>query len=83
VSHVWNTQPGIDWQEAAQKKWRYAILIAGDGPYAITSACGGEFTVTLWPSWEEAVKALAALKEIGCNDGACIPGLHRLVVLRP
>jgi hypothetical protein len=65
------------WQAAAQHDWgSKASWIKGDGQYAVLHPCGGELTVTLCATPEEAKK----MKAFRCGS-SCTKSRHTITDL--
>ena len=64
------TAPAKSYRRAAERRWgRRAEWILGDGPWAVVARCRVP-TVTLWPTYEEAVRAKGRIDRGGCG-GFC------------
>jgi hypothetical protein len=47
----------------------HAIWVTGKGEYAVLAYCGGELTITRWPTLEQAVTAKRTIDGGGCGGG--------------
>lgn len=56
-------------KQKAKRKWRNAEWITGNGKYALLAYCD-VLTVTLWPTYEEAVMRKAFIDKYACGH-AC------------
>jgi len=68
------------YEQEAWKRWRRAIWIVGDGPWASVSRCPRGTTVQLYGEEAEALRAKRVIDGSGCS-GACV-GRHEVVELR-
>jgi len=68
------------YREKAKKLYKKAIWIHGDGRYATLSACGGNLTVMLHETPQNARDAMRDIDKLGCG-GACV-NKHWLVDLK-
>lgn len=56
-------------KQKAKKKWRKAEWITGNGKYALLAHCD-VLTITLWPTYEEAIRSKAFIDKFACGH-AC------------
>jgi hypothetical protein len=73
----------VNYRRLAQKKWRDAYWIVGDGPYALVASCRpGVKTISLWPCREAAE---ARNTDLFCGGKCSGPGKanHEIVEVMP
>ncbi len=69
------------WYGAATCRWPKAAWVQGDARWASVSFCPRGITAQLYPTRQEAEKAVAFINRLGCGGSCMGPGRHRLVDL--
>lgn len=64
--------------QRAKKKWPHAEWIVGNGRFALLAYCD-VLTITLWPTYEEAIKSKAFIDKAACGH-ACYKN-HEIIDL--
>src|SRR5262245_38165787 len=59
----------------------HAVWTQGKGPFAVMAYCGGDLTITRWPTLREAVIAKSAIDGGGCGGRCC--KVHVIVEFDP
>ena len=62
------SEPHASYSDFADKHWKEAEWISGDGPYALLAHCG-VLTVTLHPTERKAEESKALIDRTGCGSG--------------